>query len=140
MRGDNLDVLSLPPSVGFLILDAGVREMDLVIEVRQVVLVRPLPNLIGRTIGVAVVVVVVLVAHVEPALVIALQLMVEDDTLDMRAALQKTRFGLFVRAIDLEVVLQFALARQACVERLVMLSRSRWLSRRLRPSLVRLTA
>jgi hypothetical protein len=68
----------------------------------------------------SVVVVVVLVAFVEPALVLALQLVVEDDALDVRAALQKTLFGVFVRAIDLEVMFQFALAPQARVERLVM--------------------
>ena len=66
----------------------------------------------------SVVVVVVLVALVEPALVLALQLVVEDDALDVRAALQETRLGLFVRAIDLEVVFEFALAPQARVERL----------------------
>jgi hypothetical protein len=53
---------------------------------------------------------VVLVALVEPTLVLALELVVEDDAIDMRAALQETRLGLFVRAIDLEVVFQFALA------------------------------
>ncbi|MCA1586256.1 MAG: hypothetical protein LC791_16285 [Acidobacteria bacterium] len=83
-------------------------------------MVGPLPNLIGRAIGVAVVVVVVLVAFVEPTLVLALQLVVEDDALDVSAALQETRLGLFVRAIDLEVVFQFALAPQPRVERLVM--------------------
>ena len=39
----------------------------------------------------------------------------------MRTAVQETVLGLFVRAIDLEVVFQFALAPQASVERLRML-------------------
>ena len=43
----------------------------------------------------------------------------EDDALDVRAVLQETRLGLFVGAIDLEVVLSFALARQAGVEGLM---------------------
>jgi hypothetical protein len=37
------------------------------------------------------------------------------------AALQETLLGLFVRAIDLEVVFEFAFASQACVERLRVL-------------------
>jgi hypothetical protein len=62
----------------------------------------------------------VLVAFVEPALVLALQFVVEDNALNVCTAVQETVLGLFVRAIDLEVVLQFSLARQARVERLVM--------------------
>jgi hypothetical protein len=42
----------------------------------------------------AVVVVVVLVPLVEPALVVVLQLVVEDDALDVGAALKETLLGL----------------------------------------------
>jgi hypothetical protein len=69
----------------------------------------------------AVVVVVVLVPLVEPALVLALDLVVEDHALDERTAVQETVLGLFVRAIDLKVVFQFPFAPQARVERLRML-------------------
>jgi hypothetical protein len=72
-------------------------------------------------IGVAVVVVVVLVAFVQPALVLALELVVQHDPLDVGAALEEPRLGLFEGTIDLQVMLQFALARQACVEGLVVL-------------------
>lgn len=44
-----------------------------------------------------------LARFVEPALVLAFQLMVEDDTFDVRAAFQEPRLGLFVRTIHLEV-------------------------------------
>ena len=91
VRRDDLDVLALPAAIRLLVLDAQVREMDLVVEVRQVVFGGPLANLIRRAIRVAVVVVVVLVALVEPALVLALQLVVEDDALDVGAALEETR-------------------------------------------------
>ncbi len=120
VRCDDLDVLALPAAIRLLVLDADVGEVDLVVEVRQVVFVRPFANLIRRAIGVSVVVVVVFVALVEPALVLALELVVEDDALDVRATIDETRLCLFVRAIDLEVVFEFALARQARVERLVM--------------------
>jgi hypothetical protein len=121
VRRDDLDVLALPTSVRLLVLDADVGEVDLVIEVRQVVLVRPFANLIRRSIRMAVVVVMVLVALVEPTLVLALQLVVEDDALDVRTAVQETVLGLFVRALDLEVVFEFAFAPEARVERLRVL-------------------
>ena len=41
VRGDDLDVLALPAAIRLLVLDADVGEVDLVIEVRQVVRVRP---------------------------------------------------------------------------------------------------
>ena len=104
-----------------LVLNADVREVDLVIEVRQVVFVRPFANLIGRSIRMAVVVVMVLVPLVEPALVLALQLVVEDDALDVRTAVQETVLGLFVRAIHLKVVFEFPFAPQARVERLLVI-------------------
>jgi hypothetical protein len=47
---DDLDVLALPAAIGLLVLDADVGEVDLVIEVRQVVFVRPFANLIRRSI------------------------------------------------------------------------------------------
>jgi hypothetical protein len=63
----------------------------------------------------------ILVAFVEPALILAPQLVVEDDALDVRTALQETVLGLFVRAMDLEVVFEFSFAPQARVERLRVL-------------------
>jgi hypothetical protein len=121
VRRDDLDVLALPAAIWLLVLDANVGEVDLVIEVRQVVLVGPIANLIRRAIGMAVVVVVVLVPLVEPPLVLALQLVVEEDALDVRTPVQETVLGLFVRAIDLEVVFEFSFAPQARIERLRVL-------------------
>jgi hypothetical protein len=83
--------------------------------------VRPFPNLFSRSIRVPVVVIVVLVALVQPALIFALQLMIEHDAIDVRAPLQQARLGLFVRAIDLQVVLHFTLAHEVGVEGLVVL-------------------
>jgi hypothetical protein len=110
VRRDDLDVLAVPAAVRLLVLDADVGEVDHVIEIRQVVFVRPFANLIGRAIRMAVVVVVILVPLVEPALILALQLVVEDDALNVCTPVQETVLGLFVRAIDLEVVFQLALA------------------------------
>ena len=121
VRRDDLNVLAPPTAVRVLVLDADVRKVHLVVEVRQVVFVGPLANLIGRPIGVAVVVVVVLVAFVQPLLVLALELVVEGDPLDVGATLQQTRLCLLIGAIDLKVVFHFALAFEARVERLVVL-------------------
>ena len=121
VRGDDLDVLALPSAIRLLVLDADVGKVDLVIEVRQVVFVRPFPNLIGRAIGVAVVVVVVLVALVEPALILALQLVVEDDALDASSILDKPCLGPFVGAIDLQVVFPLTRPNQTGVEGLALL-------------------
>jgi hypothetical protein len=68
----------------------------LVIEVRQ----RPFAiSSCVRAIGTAGVVLVLFVALVEPTLVLALQLVVEDDAFDVRTAFQETVLGLFVGAM-----------------------------------------
>jgi hypothetical protein len=121
VRGNYLDVLVIPAPIRFLVFDPHIREMDLVVEVRQVVFIRPFTNLRCRPIGMAVVVVVVLVALVEPTLILALELVVEDDTFDVDAALEEPHLRVFVRAIDVEVVLEFPCTHQARVERLMRL-------------------
>ena len=121
MRRDDLNVLATPTAVRVLVLDADIRKVDLIIEVGQVVFIGPVADLIGRPIGVAVVVVVVLVAFVQPLLVLALELVVEGDPLDVGATLHQTRLCLLIRAIDLKVLFHFPLAFEARVEGLVVL-------------------
>jgi hypothetical protein len=53
--------------------------------------------------------------------VLALELVIEDDALDVGAAFNQPRLGLFVRAIDLEVVFEFAGTHKAGVEPLMVL-------------------
>jgi hypothetical protein len=102
---DDFDVLSAPPAVRLLILDARAREMHLLIELRQVVFTCPFANLIRRPVGVSVAVIAVLVALVQPTLVLALELVIQHDAIHTRATLQEPCLGLFVGAIDLDVVL-----------------------------------
>lgn len=119
--GKHLDVYVVPPSVGVLVLDAPIREMNLLIEVRQVVLTRPFLYLVRVAIGVTVVIVAVAIAFVQPLLVVALELVVQDDAIDAGAAvLQALRFA-FERAIDLDVVFELPLAFNARLERLAAL-------------------
>src|SRR5713226_8626422 len=77
--GRDLDVLVIFVSVPVPIFDAQVGEVHLLIEVRQIVVVRPLADLLVGSIGVAIVVGPITIALVEPTLVFALELVVEDD-------------------------------------------------------------
>jgi hypothetical protein len=119
-RGD-LDVLTTPPAVWFFVLDSSIREVHLVVEVRQVMFVCPLADLIRSSIGMSVVVVVVVIAFVQPTLVLALELVVQHDAIDARAPLQEPCLGLFVGAVDLDVVFQFSRPNKARVEGLMTL-------------------
>lgn len=95
-----LDVAVFQPVIE-LVLDAQVGKVDLVVELRQVMFQRPLANFIGCSIGMAGVVVTVLVALVEPLLVLTLGLVVEDDAFDACAARLQALCVSFVGAIDL---------------------------------------
>jgi hypothetical protein len=68
---DDLDILVVFPAIAVPIFDAQIRKMDLVIEIREVVFVGPFPDLGLGPIRVAVVVVVLAIALMEPALVLA---------------------------------------------------------------------
>jgi hypothetical protein len=77
----HLDVPVSQPAIQ-LVLDAQVEDVDLVVEVGQVMFLRPLADCFGRPIGVALVVATVAIALVEPLLVLTLELVVEDDPID----------------------------------------------------------
>jgi hypothetical protein len=49
--GRDLDVPMIPAAIGLFVLDAQVGEMDLVAEVREVVVVRPFLDLVRFAIG-----------------------------------------------------------------------------------------
>ena len=103
MDRDHLDIHVVPTAV-VLVLDARVREMDLHIDIRQVVLAGPFFDLARVTVGVAVVVVAVAIALLQPPLVSALELAVQDDAIDARAALFQPLGLTFEGPIDLDVV------------------------------------
>jgi hypothetical protein len=118
--GGHLDVRVVFAAVPVAIFDAQIREMHFVIEVREVVFVGPFPDLVVGPIRVSVIVIAVAIPLMEPALVIPLELVIEDDALDPRIALDETLRGAFVGAIDLEVVFEFPLAFDARPERLTV--------------------
>ena len=67
----DLDVTVILAAVRFAKLDAQIGEVNLIIEVREVVFPRPVPNLVSGPIGMSVVVVAVPIALVQPPLVLA---------------------------------------------------------------------
>src|SRR5947209_5552721 len=120
MLGRDLDVLVIFAPVPVPILDAQVGEVHLVIEVRQVVVVCPFADLFVGSIGVAIVVGAITIALMEPALVLALELVVEDDPFHAPAAVSQALCFAFVCAIDLEVVFPLPFAFKAVPERLAV--------------------
>jgi hypothetical protein len=84
MDRQHFDIFVVVAPVDLLVLDAKIRKMDLLVEVGQVVVARPFLNLVGLTIRPAV---AVSIAFVQPLLIVAFELVVEDDSIDARTAL-----------------------------------------------------
>lgn len=106
-----------PPALVFrlVVLDARVREVHLRVEVRQVVLVGPGPHFRGRAFALMLVLMVT-VSVVPPALVLALQLVVEHDASDAPTTLLDGACGVLVGVVDMDVVFELAGALGAGVE------------------------
>jgi hypothetical protein len=120
VRCRDLDILVFPAAIRVLILDAQVREVDLVIEVRQVMFACPILDFVWRAIRVTVVVVAVPIARVEPLLVLPLEFVVEPDAIDARAALLEAFGFAKIRAVHMDIVLDFPRPFKTGAERLSM--------------------
>jgi hypothetical protein len=116
----HLDILVLPPPIGPFVFDPEVREVDVVIEVREVVVVGPFLDLVRLAIGPAIRIVAVPISLVQPLLVLTLELVVEDDAIDARPAVSEALGFTEVRAIDLGVVFHLSRLLETRVERLLM--------------------
>jgi hypothetical protein len=101
-----------------LILDPVVREVDLAVEVRQVMLARPLANLALVAVRTAVAIDPAAVVFLQELLVLALQVLFEDDAPNLKPVVlvPKTGFFLPVRRVEIRVVVEFALAADTGVE------------------------
>ncbi len=104
-----------------LVFDAQVGEVHLVVEIREVMLERPSRDLLSAPIGMPVIVVPIAVPLVEPLLVLALELVVENDPVDAGITLCQTFRLALVRAVDLGVVVELALPFEARIELLARL-------------------
>src|SRR5437667_11657187 len=116
----DLNIVVVPAAVRFLVLEARIGEVHLVIEVRELVLERPGADLFLGSIRMSVVVVTVAIPFMKPLLVVALELVIEDDSIDPGAALAEALGCAFVGAIDLEVVFKLSVAFEAVPERLTL--------------------
>ena len=87
VRSDDLEVFDLPATIPVLVFDADIGKLDVLVLVRQPVRQRPFSNLVGRAIGPAVTVPFLAIALLQEALILALQLVVEDHAPNMATAL-----------------------------------------------------
>jgi hypothetical protein len=118
----DLDILVIPPAIGLFVFDPHVREMDLVIEVGEVVVVRPFLDLVRRAIGPPIGIASVPISLMQPLLVLTLELVVEDDPIDACAALPEAAGFTQVGAKHLGVVFHLARLLQIGVELLTMVA------------------
>ena len=77
--GQDLDIFVVTAAVDLLVFDAQIRKVDLLVEVRQVMLMCPLFDFAAVAIGVSVVVITVAIALVKSGLILTLELVVQDD-------------------------------------------------------------
>jgi hypothetical protein len=117
----DLDIPVIPPAIGLFVFDPHVWEVDLVIEVGEVVVVRPFLDLVSGAIGPPIGVVAVPISPVQPLLVLTLELVVEDDSIDACAALPEAPGLPEVCAEHLGVVFRLARLFQLRVELLTMI-------------------
>ncbi len=118
--GDDLDIFMPRLAIAVSKFDAHIGEVDLVVEVGQTVPACPLPNLVLASIRMTAAICAVPITLMEPALVLPLELVVEDDAFDVRATVLETCCSPFVRPIDLDVVCELPLAFDAMPEGLAV--------------------
>jgi hypothetical protein len=113
---EQLDVLVEFPPVHF-VLDAVVGKVDLLVKVRQIVLARPVADLVLVAAWSAVAVRMVAIVVLQELLVLALQVLFEDDASDLEAVVlvSKTGFLLAKRGVEIRVVVDLSRATDAGV-------------------------
>ena len=124
MGGDDLKILMPRAAVTVFVLDTGIREPDVAVVVRQLVFPRPPCNLFGFTVRPAVAVLLASVALVQEALIVALELVVEDDPANPTTLVPQSLLRALVGAIDPGVVRQLARLSEPSVESLSWLVRA----------------
>jgi hypothetical protein len=102
VRREQLHVLVEFPPVHF-VLDAVVGEVDVLVKVRQIVLAGPVADLVLVAAWSAVAIRVVAIVVLQELLVLALQVLFEDDALDLEAVVlvSKTSFLLAKRGAEI---------------------------------------
>src|SRR3954470_1761799 len=103
--GGDLHVAVIVMAIEAQVLDPQVGKAHVVVEVGQVVFECPASDLLSRAIGPAISIRHAAVTLVEPLLVLALELVVQDDVLDAGIAFEETLDFVEVRLKDVRVVL-----------------------------------
>jgi hypothetical protein len=104
----DLDVERAEVPVAILVFDAGVGKLDVSVVVRELVLDGPTMDLFGRSIGPSIAFWLATIALLQELLVLALQLVIEDDAADGGAVLPQALRLLEIGTIDLRIVHQLA--------------------------------
>ena len=105
--GDDFDAQVVMAALE-LVLEADVGKVHALIEVREVVLARPLLDLARVPIGPAVAVRAVAIPFLQELLVLPLELALHNDVPDVRAALTELAGGVAIGVVDARVVRQLA--------------------------------
>jgi hypothetical protein len=105
--GDDFDVQVVMASLE-LVLEADVGKVHALIEVRQVVLARPLLDFAGVPIRATVAVRALSIALLQERLVLPFELALHDDIPDVRAAFAELAGGVSIGVVDARVVGQLA--------------------------------
>ena len=103
----HLDILEIAATVGPLVFQAKIGKVDVAVEERQIVLVRPLFNFSRVTIRTSVGVTLVPVAVVEKLLILAFELVVEHDAVNPNVVFLKPVRSPEVCGVELRVMRQF---------------------------------
>jgi hypothetical protein len=116
VAGDDLEILVTRPSIAVFVLDASVGKVHLVVVVRQLVLTRPASDLLGLSMGSPVAVVAAAIPLLKEPLIVPLELVIENHSVDLAALLANAFLGVLVSAIDVGVVGQLARLLDAVIE------------------------
>jgi hypothetical protein len=119
MRCDDLDVLDLPLAVGPLVLDADVREVDLVVDDGQIMLTRPFGDFAVERIGITLAAPTLSVQFSEEPLVIPLQFVIEHNSPHRAATSLQAVSGIEVRTVQLSVMREFPALDDPCIKLLL---------------------
>jgi hypothetical protein len=112
----DLHIFDRPSAIAFLVLDAHIRRLDVVIHDGQLVRLCPLLDLVLVTIGAPVTVAATAILGLEETLVLALEFVVEDHAMHSRVARVEPFRSTQIGSVELRVVSQFAWLRDARIE------------------------
>jgi len=121
VAGHDLNVIVAWAPVSVFVFDPGIREVNMAVLVRQVMFTRPSRYFPWLPVRSSIAVLPAAITLVQKSLVVALQLVVQDDAVHSAALLADTLLSAQVCAIDLRVVIKFSRLSEARVERLAWL-------------------